>query len=85
MHNIIKADFYSYKNVSGGFWNEAAAFRIQRGTLRMMKEALTNVLNGIVFGVANIIPGVSGGTIALPLNPLDFNGSTVNSCKEGKL
>lgn len=36
-----------------------------------MKEMLKNVFYGIVMGIANVIPGVSGGTMAIILNFYD--------------
>ena len=32
-----------------------------------MKEKILLILKGFIFGIANIIPGVSGGTIALTM------------------
>ena len=29
----------------------------------MMKEFIVNILRGMVIGIANVIPGVSGGTM----------------------
>ena len=54
-------------------------------------EIITNVLRGIVIGIANIIPGVSGGTMALVLgiysrllNAISSIGpQTLNACRNG--
>lgn len=44
-----------------------------------MKDALIRVLKGIAFGVANIIPGVSGGTIAVILKFFDGLIEAINT------
>ena len=44
-----------------------------------MKDALIRVLKGIAFGVANIIPGVSGGTIAVILKFFDQLIEAINT------
>ena len=36
-----------------------------------MKDAIKNILKGAVIGVANIIPGVSGGTMAVSMGIYD--------------
>ncbi len=54
-------------------------------------EIITNVLRGIVIGIANIIPGVSGGTMALVLGIYSrllgalssIGPQTLNACRNG--
>ena len=36
-----------------------------------MKDFIINIINGIIFGVSNVIPGVSGGTMAIIFNFYD--------------
>jgi len=45
----------------------------------MNKELLKNIISGILIGVANIIPGVSGGSIALSLGIFDKLIYSINS------
>ncbi len=44
-----------------------------------MKTFILNFLKGIIIGVANIIPGVSGGTIAVVLNVFDELIGAINN------
>ncbi len=43
-----------------------------------MKERISNVIKGIVIGCANIIPGVSGGTVAVSMGVFDTIILSVN-------
>lgn len=44
----------------------------------MMKERIRNVIKGIIIGCANIIPGVSGGTVAVSMGVFDTIILSVN-------
>ena len=37
-----------------------------------MKKFIINIINGIIFGISNVIPGVSGGTMAIIFNFYDI-------------
>ena len=37
----------------------------------MVKEFIVNVLRGMVIGIANVIPGVSGGTMMVSMGIYD--------------
>lgn len=37
----------------------------------MMKEFIVNILRGMVIGIANVIPGVSGGTMMVSMGIYD--------------
>ena len=37
-----------------------------------MKNFIINIINGIIFGISNVIPGVSGGTMAIVFNFYDI-------------
>jgi len=43
-----------------------------------MKERLSNIIKGIIIGCANIIPGVSGGTVAVSMGVFDTIILSVN-------
>ena len=49
-----------------------------------MKEYISLFLKGIGIGAANVIPGVSGGTIALEIHHMDEN-KAINSIIETNL
>ena len=53
----------------------------QKGMRIEMKEYLKNILIGAVIGVANIIPGVSGGTMMVILNVFDKLVNAVSSLR----
>ena len=54
-----------------------------------MKTNIKNFLTGLILGVANIIPGVSGGTIAMSLGIyeklISIISSIVKNCKKNVL
>ena len=41
---------------------------------------IKNILKGIVIGIANIIPGVSGGTMMVAMGIYDKLGGYTNGC-----
>ena len=46
-----------------------------------MKENIINILRGFVLGIANIIPGVSGGTLAITLGIYEKLIETISDFK----